>query len=69
LPLKVPSIGAPPGRAGRFDTKTRKEPSGAIAGSMSLHSPENEAIVGVDQPAAVRSATTIVDAAGLERVK
>src|SRR5690625_2485056 len=48
LPLTA-SIGFPSVCAGRFDTNTRNEPSGDIAGSRSRHLPENDGVTGLDQ--------------------
>ena len=45
------------------------EPSGAIAASKSLHTPENGASTGADQVVPSSFAITIIDAEALPRVK
>ena len=69
LPLYVPCSAFPPAMAGRFEMSTMKDPSGAIAGSISSQTPENGAIWGGDQPPARLCVTRIVPPATLLRWK
>src|ERR1700678_744048 len=69
LPLKFPSIGFPPSAAGRFEAKTRKEPSGAMDDSRSFHFPEKGATVAGDHCPFTRFETRIIEPLPLPRVK
>src|ERR1700761_1194092 len=76
VPANVwPSIeavtGASPACTGRLETKYRRLPSGAKAGSESCHCPENDATSGADQPLPRRCETSMVSSvsAKSERMK
>src|SRR5579862_6380698 len=55
-----PSSARPGSTAGRLETKTKNDPSGAITGSESPHWPEKDATVGALQVSPWRWAVTIV---------
>ena len=69
MPFQNPSSAFPPAAAGRFEAKIRYDPSGAIVGSMSRHSPEKDAIVGADHVPFRSCEMRIADWLGLDRVK
>src|SRR5580698_228239 len=62
-------MACPPATAGRFELKTRYEPSGAMVGSMSRHCPENDAGSGFDQCPPARCETMIVPVPSCHRPK